>query len=137
MTIGVVAIHGVWRHLLVCVPEVDRFHVVLVQDHIGVRSVVEPEVVWVVVACQVALDHVIHEPSHTCEDVGPEEGSDHVKIRVDWPHDLVVRMVGEAFVRTQVGEGLQSSDCTVLHQREGPNPKDGDTRTGVCSPLSV
>jgi len=104
---------------------------------IGVQGIVVPEVVLVVLAFPMAIDHVVQEARHACANVSPEDWAQHVKPRVDGSHDFVVGMMGEALVGRHVGEGLLERNDAMLHQGEGTEPKDGDTGACVRSPLPV
>ena len=88
--VGVVTCEGLWGHLLVRVAEANVAHVVRVVQQIGVQSVVVPEVVLVVLALPVPVDHVVEETSHTSADVDPEDRAQKVEPGVHGSHDLVV-----------------------------------------------
>ncbi len=90
--VWVVTCERLWGHLLVRVTEVDVAHVISVMEEIGVKSIVVPEVVLVVLAFPMPIDHVVQESAHSCEHVGPKDRSDEVEPRVSRSHDLVVRM---------------------------------------------
>ena len=59
VSVGVVTSHAIGRHLLVCVSETDITHVVSVVHEIGVESVVVPEVMLVVLAFPMSLNHEV------------------------------------------------------------------------------
>ena len=104
---------------------------------IGVQSVVVPEVVLVVLAFPVALNHKVQELSHSVSDVSPEHGSQQVEVRVNRAHNLVVGVVREALISGHVREGLLEGDDTVLHQSERTKPEYSDSWASEGSPLSV
>ncbi len=135
--VGVVTSEGLWGHLLVRVAEVDVPHVVRIVQQIGVQSIVVPEVVLVVLALPMSMDHVVEEPRHSGEDVRPEDGAQHVEPRVTWAHDFVVGVSREALVGSHVGERLLEGDNAMLHEGERAHPENGDTGASVGSPLSV
>jgi len=137
MIVGVVTSHFLDLQLLVCVSEVDVTHIVLVVNEIGVESIVVPEVVRVVLALPMALDHLILELAHSVEDVGPHGGANRVEGGVDWAEHLVGWVRGDGRVRLQVGEGLLPRGQRVLHKGEGAKPEHGDSGASVRSPVSV
>lgn len=73
--IGIVTSHGVGRHLLIGVSEVDVPHIVLIVQEIRVQSIVIPEVVLVILAFPVTLNHEVQELGHTVADVRPKHRS--------------------------------------------------------------
>ena len=88
--VRVVTGEGLWGHLLIRVAEADVAHVVRVVKQIGVQGVVVPEVVLVVLALPVPVDHVVQETSHTRTDIDPEYWAHKVEPRVHGTHDFVV-----------------------------------------------
>ena len=135
--VWVVTSKGLWGNLLISVPEVDVAHIIGVMKHVWVEGIIVPEVVLVIISFPMAVNHVVEETGHSHEDVGPEDGTRHVKPRVGWAQDLVVGVVREALVSCHIGESLLERDEAVLHQGEGAEPKDGDAGTGIGPPVSV
>ena len=135
--VWVVTGKGLWRNLLIGVPEVDIAHVIGVHEHIWVEGIVVPEVVLVVVSFPVAVDHEVEEAAHACEHVRPEDGSNQVEPGVDRAQNLIVGVVREALVSRHVREGLLEGDEAVLHEGERAEPKDGNTGASVRPPMPV
>jgi hypothetical protein len=135
--LGVVTVEAIGGHLLVCIPEVDVAHVLFVVEEIGVKSIVVPEVVLVVFAFPVALNHEPKEFSHAVGDVSPEKRTSHIEPRVSCAEHLVVGVVWETFVAGKVGESMLKSNEGVLPKGEAAEPEDTYARAGVSSPMSV
>ena len=91
----------------------------------------------VVLALEVAQGHGTQGAGHTHEHVGPEQGADHVEPGVSGAQQLVVWVVREALVRTQIWEGVYEGNQRVLHKAEGTEPEDCKARHCHCSPVSV
>ena len=83
---------------------------------IWVQSIVVPEVVLIILAGPMPLNHEEHHTGKTESDVGPEDGTDHVEPGVNWSHDLVVWMVTEASIAHNIWESLLESYESMLHQ---------------------
>ena len=73
--VRVVAGERLWRHFLVGVTEVDVAHVIRVVKEIRVERIVVPEVMLVVLALPVTVDHEVEEACHPERRVGPEDGA--------------------------------------------------------------
>ncbi len=137
VVVGVVTGEGVWRHLLIRVPEVNVPHVVLVVEHIGEIGIVVPVVVQVILAVPVLENHAAHDFGHAHKQVGPEDGADHVEPGVDGAQKLVIGVLAETLVRGQVREGLRERDEGVLHEAEGAKPEDEHAWHREGSPVTV
>ena len=88
--VRIVTSEGLWGDFLVRVTEVDVAHVISVVQKIRVQSIVVPEVVLVILALPVSVNHIVKESAHSEKDVGPEDRSGEVEPRVGGSHDLVI-----------------------------------------------
>ena len=122
---------------MVGIPEVDVAHVVCIMQQIGVERIVVPEVVLVVLAFPVPVDHEVEETGHSERRVSPEDRTRQIEPRVERSNDLVVGVRGESAVASDVRECLLESHDTVLHEGEGAEPEDGNARACVRSPVPV
>lgn len=107
-------------------------------EEIRIQSVVVPEVVLVILALPVAVNHEVEEARHAERDVSPEDGTQQVEPAVDGSEDLVVRVRAKAtLVRCDIWESLLELSDSMLHQSEGAKPEDGDAGAGVGPPVPV
>ncbi len=88
-------------------------------------------------AVPVLQDHGAHNLSHAHEQVGPEDGADHVEPRVHGSHYFVVGVVAETLVGGQVREGFCEGHESVLHEPKCAEPENEHTGNGESSPVSV
>ena len=91
----------------------------------------------VVLAVPVLQDHGAHNLGHTQEDVGPEDGADHVEPGVYGTHDFVVGVLAETLVGGKVRESLCEGHKCVLHEAECAKPENEHTGNCESSPVSV
>ena len=91
----------------------------------------------VVLAVPVLQDHGAHNLGHAQEDVGPEDGADHVEPRVYGSHDFVVGVMAETLVGCKVRECLSEGNKSVLHEAECTKPENEHTGNSESSPVSV
>ena len=59
-------------------------------QEIGVQSVIVPEVVLVILALPMSVNHEVEELGHASADVDPEDGAQQIEPRVDWSEDFVI-----------------------------------------------
>ena len=114
--VRVVAGELIGRDLLVRVSEANVTHVILVVQKIGVERVVVPEVVLVVFASPMPLDHVVQETRHSEANVGPEDRSEEVEPGVDRSENLVIGVGREFFIGCNIGEEAVEGDKSVLNE---------------------
>ena len=85
---------------------------------IGVEGVVVPEIVLVVLAFPVPLDHMVQETRHSEANVGPKDRSEEVEPGVDGSENLVIGVCREFFIGCNIGEEAVEGEETVLHERD-------------------
>lgn len=82
----------VGHHFLVCVTEINVAHIFLVVKQVGVKRVVVPEVVLVVLSFPVAKNHIPEEACHSEQHIGPESWPHHVEPRPERAKYFVARV---------------------------------------------
>eukprot|EP00355_Strombidium_rassoulzadegani_P009076 CAMPEP_0168613650 /NCGR_PEP_ID=MMETSP0449_2-20121227/3563_1 /TAXON_ID=1082188 /ORGANISM="Strombidium rassoulzadegani, Strain ras09" /LENGTH=160 /DNA_ID=CAMNT_0008654295 /DNA_START=290 /DNA_END=772 /DNA_ORIENTATION=- len=106
-------------------------------EKIRVVGVIVPEVVLVVLALPVPLDHHVEGSGEPQGGVDVEDGPEDVEVGPEGAHELEVGVVRERLVSPDVGEGLSELEDAVHHEAEGAVDEDSHSRAGEGSPLAV
>jgi hypothetical protein len=73
--IRIVTCQWIRNNLVICISEVDITHVLFIMEHIGVKSIVVPEVMLVISALIMSNNHSSKKFGHSVEHIGPEDWS--------------------------------------------------------------